>query len=191
MDYFIWTGDCSADPNLRHWHVQFPIWTMEEWTMCEGKPVENWREDLIAQYPPYGAPTDFPIVLSDWHVFSARLRGLIETEQPGDVQYLQFDLRSSLRNGTQITGYSVANHLVLLDCIDRERSESYSNWVPVNPIGDVGVEEPVLSRSRIGNHRLFRVKGESGTVVIRDDLKRRIENAGMTGCVFERIPLSD
>ncbi len=191
MDYFIWTGDRSADPNVRHWHVQFPIWTMEEWTMREGKRVENWRDDILAQYPPFRVPTDFPVVLSDWHVFSARLRRLIETQQPGDVQYLAFELRSSFRDGAQITGYSVANHLVLLDCMDRERSESYSNWEPVNPIGDFGVDEPVLSLSRIGDHRLFRVKGDSGTVVIREDLKRCIEDAGMTGCVFERVSVSD
>ena len=37
---------------------------------------------------------------------------------------------------------------------------------------------------------LFRVKGDSERVVVRDDLKAQIESEGMTGCLFQPVDVS-
>jgi len=66
------------------------------------------------------------------------------------------------------------------------------NWEPINPIGDFGTFRPtVLKRSMLGNAKLFRIKGQSGTIVIREDLKESIENSGLNPQRFDLLECSD
>lgn len=191
-NYFEWAEPISDDPEERDWSIEFPEWIWVEFTMAEGAPVTDWDPSLIARSGRYGKPVDFRLsVGGEWHIYSERLRLLVEQEVPSAVQYLPFRLRSSV-GSREVADYWVANHLRLIDCLDKRRTTLYrSCWEPVNPLGDFPVRHAVLSRHLIASEMLFRVKGDSGLVVVRGDLKERIEAAGMTGCLFTPVDVSE
>jgi hypothetical protein len=109
---------------------------------------------------------------------------------PGLIQFLPF--RFQRPDGTgQVADYCVGQILNLLDCLDRARTKVRKNWEPINDIGDFDTYRPlVLSRSLIGDERLFRIKGNCRSIVIREDLKDAIENAGFEGERFDLLECS-
>jgi hypothetical protein len=47
-----------------------------------------------------------------------------------------------------------------------------------------------LSRKRIGDARLFRIRGCGEVVVIREDLREALHKAGVSGCGFGRLRIT-
>jgi hypothetical protein len=65
-------------------------------------------------------------------------------------------------------------------------------WKPINDRGDFGTLHPiVLSRRLIGEAMLFRIQGHCRTIVVSEDFKQAIEEAGFLGQRFDLLECSD
>ena len=173
MKYFEWWGELDSI------EVRFSDRQFNGFWFVEGSPVVGWAEFIIAVYLCDDIPRfDFGIARNGWPIFSERMRDFLNGQCPGLVQFLPFRLQRP--DGSAQTGrYSVGQVLRLVDCLDKERTKIRESWAPINEFGDFAVLRPlVLSSKIIGDHQLFRIKGHSGSVVIREDLKDAIEAAG-------------
>lgn len=192
--YYDLSSESACDDAGNPWRIDFPAWSDDRWPLTEGVQIHDWEPTVVAVYPPFGSPVDYPHVFPfGWTVLSERLRAVVEPLTLDEVQYFLFRLEASLGDGV-IEGYFVANLLHMIDCLDVERTIASPGWAPDVPmleIGDDCVEKPVLSRRRIGDHRIFRLRGDQRRVVVRGDLKDAIEKSGASGCIFAEIELSD
>jgi hypothetical protein len=191
VNYFEWLGEITS--------VEFPEpHYRERWWMVEGRPVEGWDGKLVGTYNPARAGLKSPtpqfhygMALNSWPIFSPMFREFLEQTTPGLIQFLPFQLQASKKaRGPQIS-YFVGQFLRLIDCLDRERTPVANNWEPINEYGDFDTRWPlVLSRKLIVDERLFRIRGDCGHIIIREDLKRAIENNGFTNQRFDSIEVA-
>jgi len=185
MNYFEWLGDLEAID------IRFPEMHFNGWWMVECLPVIGWRGDVLATYSPDDAlAVSFGLSDNGWPVFSPRMRDFLDDAAPGLVQFLPFRLQRRDGSG-EAFGYCVGQILRLVDCLDRKRTRVRKNWQPINERGDFGAYRPfVLDRSLAENERLFRLKGNRRSIVVRDDLKTAIEQAGFDGQRFDLLETS-
>jgi hypothetical protein len=101
-----------------------------------------------------------------------------------DIQYLPIRIKGE-KTGQEVGGYYVANYRRRISCLDLE-SSIYGvygpDWVRPEQRGQIEhVWKAVLRKEPIGEARLFRVGEYDHIVVIREDVKHAIEEAGITG----------
>jgi hypothetical protein len=194
MRYYRWMQRMSptaVDGPLEGVLSELELHGMEYWQLTSGQVVEYWDERNTAFSTGNREPDDMACTLFNlWiHVHSSRLRALLEDLRIADIQYLPLRVRQ-LGADRDLYGYHVANHLCLIDALDRDRS-IYEEWGPERPdkSGQLrDVRRAVLSTKRVGDSRLFRLKGWHAMVIVREDVRNAIENAGMTGSVFKEMP---
>ncbi|MCW9715922.1 imm11 family protein [Avibacterium sp. 21-594] len=102
-----------------------------------------------------------------------------------------FSAVNVLDNGRFFSTY-YAIGVDIIDAIDEEKSKyiKYKKDDPVRPDreGDYKYfDKIVLNSSKIDGKHIFRIKGYSIYLVISEELKLRIESAGLTGFYFEEI----
>lgn len=79
-----------------------------------------------------------------------------------------------------------------IDCVDEERSkfQKYEYNDPVRP-DKAGQYRSffnlVIDPTKIRDHHIFRLKNHLGSVIVSEEVKRRFEDAGVTGAVFESV----
>jgi hypothetical protein len=186
MNYYEWLGNLDAI------EIRFPDRQFNGFWMVEGSAVIGWSEYFIAVYLRPNAPRFFfGMARNAWPVFSTEMRSLMEDIALGLIQFLPFRFQRPDGSG-QVTGYFVGQILRRVDCLDRERTKVRNNWAPINNWGDYGTYRPiVLSRSLIGEEKLFRIQGMCGSIVISEDLKDTIEGAGFNSQRFDLLECSD
>jgi hypothetical protein len=168
---------------------EFPEDDFFRWRMVKGVPVIDWDRNVQAVHRGK-KPVSFHFGLTNslWLIFSAKMRKLLKRYVPEFVNVLPF--RLVLQDGSEVKAYGVGQ-LLLVDCLDRDRTKVKNNWMPVNDFGDVGAYDPiVLNRTLIADNVLFRVKGKCSMVVVRDDLKEIIEHAGFDGQRFNELEVT-
>jgi hypothetical protein len=187
MRYYEWLGEIDAGA------IRFPDRQFNGFWMVEGRPVIGWNEYMIAVYLCSEVPVfDYGRSCDSWPVFSPRMRKVMEEYAPGLIQFLPFRFQRPDGSG-QVTGYCVGQILRLIDCFDRTRTKVRKNWDPINAFGDFDTYWPsdvVLSSTPIGEERLFRVRGNSDSIVIREDLKTAIQRTGFEGQRFDPLEIS-
>lgn len=185
MNYYEWLGELDSA------EINFPDLEFNGFWMVEGKPVIGWTDYMIAVYMCAATPRfEFGMALNSWPIFSPAMQALMERLTPGVIQFLPFRFQR-LNGKDQVAGYCVGQILRVVDCLDRQRTSVRNNWEPINAGGDFGVMRPfALSRSGIGDEKLFRIQGKRGTIVIREDVRHAIESAGFSGQRFDLIECS-
>jgi hypothetical protein len=108
----------------------------------------------------------------------------------GDIQYLPIRVRGE-KTGQEVGVYYVANYLRRIPCLNLEHS-IYTvfgpDWIRPEQRGQIsGVLKPALRRDAVGEARLFRVDEYEYIVVVHEDVKRAMEEAGITGCYFLKL----
>jgi hypothetical protein len=193
--YEWWPDDGEDDPDL------IPQWSLElelevvgyhEWDFTEGNAISNWSAATTAYYEGKVKLTDYPFTIPQIPVCSDRLKQLMVQLGVNGIQYLPLQVRHRESNN-EVEGYSIANYLHIVDCLDRQRSR-YQVWTKENllywekrpyMLGTFrDVTKMVLDSAKIGSRPLFRLWGWTLTVIVREDIKRAIEEAGITGCLF-------
>jgi hypothetical protein len=142
-------------------------------------------------YPP-GKFRKFDLVVADndWPVFSEKLKGFLEREVAGSIQFFPISLCRPDGSGV-ISDYCVGDLLKSVDCVDRSRTVSASDWVPVGRNESFQLRAPIiLDPNLIGEERLFRVKGYSRPIVITDALKKALQVVGFRRHLFSPIQTS-
>lgn len=185
-NFYEWWGDLDAI------HVRFPARHFKSWFMVEGRPVVGWDEGLLATYSSDDLlASNFGLADNSWPVCSRKMRGFLEKRAPGLVQYLPFRLKK-LDSSRRLNGYCVCQVLRAIDCLDRKRTKVRKNWEPINDDGDFETVRPiVVSRRLIGDEYVFRIKGMCRSIVIREDLKDAIEDAGFKEQRFDLLECSE
>lgn len=128
--------------------------------------------------------TDMPCGMDSFHVVSDRLRKFLEVEAPRSAQYFPIRLQGP-RAHELSQPYWAINWIRVFDCLD---PQSYN----VDDAGTRYVQVEIIDSSRIpGDGVLGLLGGFTVTVLIRNDLKLKLQKAGFTGLWFPRIAHSD
>lgn len=189
--YVLTSAACVSDA------VTQPVWPIEieprstpYWDLTVGKPVANWQEDEWATCESFEHATDYPFASHLLPVVSTRMRTTIESLGIQSIQYLP--IRIVDRMQVVCLGYSIANVLQVVDATDEDKSE-IERWTKFNlpfwskrswMLGTFrSIRRVVLDESKVGDHRLFVLKG-SDWIIVRDDVKQGLEAASITGIGF-------
>lgn len=194
MRYYDWAANSEGNSGVRHlrikgWKDDFDL----AQRLGEGRPFkrEEWKQEAPADWDEEGPLTDLPFN-PNFHLLSPRLKALLEGLGLGpEIQYLPIQVRGE-RSGVEVGVYYVANFLWRIPCLDLERS-IYGRYgehpedfqVFSEKIGQIRhVWKAVLRRKAIGEARVFRVDEWKYIVAVREDVRRTMEEAGITGCWF-------
>jgi len=126
---------------------------------------------------------DMPWPNHSFYIASSRLRVFLESEAPGAAQYLPVRFAGP-RSTTIPQKYWAMNWLRVFDCLDEASYNEDKNGK--------FVEVPIIDRTRIPEDAVLGiVKGYQFEVIIRNDLRLKIEKAGLLGPQFYRIAHRD
>jgi len=154
-------------------------------------PEEEWVQEAPAGWDEEEPLTDMPFS-PNFHLVSPRLRRLLEDlGLGGEVQFLPVRVVGE-KSGQEVGVYYVANFLRRIPCLDLEHSigvEFYGpDWIRPEQRGKIaGVWKAALRKEAISDARLFRVDEWKYIVVVREDVKRAMEEARITGCYFSEL----
>lgn len=197
MRFYRWTASSEGNSVVRSllvrgWEDTFELkWRLE--AGCSLSEAE-WDADAVAYWEEGTPLTDLPFTVPDFELHSPRLTALFKRlALAGDVQYLRVLVKGD-RTGQEVADYSVANYLRRVPCLDLERSV-YTlfgpDWIRPEQRGLVaGVLRPVLRKDMLVEERLFRVDECEAIVVINEDVKQAIEEAGITGCYILELEVA-
>jgi hypothetical protein len=193
MRYYRWTANSEGNSSVDHlrikgWKDDFEL----AQRLDEGRPFREgeWVQEAPADWSEDGPLTD---LLFDprFHVVSPRLKALLEDLGLGsEIQFLPIRMKGE-KTGREVGIYYVANYLRRIPCLHLEHS-IYTvfgpDWIRPEQRGQIsGVLKPALRRDAVGEARLFRVDEYEYIVVIHEDVKRAMEEAGITGCYFSEL----
>jgi len=197
MKYFRWTHKSENSPGSILWTLSFDLENTLLWKLGEGKRVEGWDCSTFAYCSSGFEYTDFPFTIPEIPVYSAKLKQLMEKHVGDDVQFLPIQVKHK-NSETLIPGYSIANYLRVIDCLDRSLS-IYQVWTTENllfwekrpdMLGKFrDIRRPVLKVEKIGETQVFRLWGWESMVIISEDLKMKLEDSKITGGQFSELEL--
>jgi hypothetical protein len=109
---------------------------------------------------------------------SERMKKLLEDACTAPIEFLPFALVN--HKGRSAGTFYIANVLAVSDCVDRARTEGVEDAVNQGRL--MIIRKLVLDDARIDPKlNLFRIAVLPSVLIIREDLRRAIEAAGMTG----------
>jgi len=196
-NYYRWDQGRSdlAPYDREEWCLEIELRNLNKWDLMAGRYISVWDVDTIVYYNNESGQTDYSFTDINLPIYSPRLCQLMGELKMEDIQYLPVRLKHKER-GREIEGYHIANYLRLIDCLDREHSE-YTIWTKENllfwerrsyMLGTFrDVRKAVLDITRAGDARLFRLWGWEMMVIVREDVKTAIEDAGITGGRFTKL----
>ena len=117
------------------------------------------------------------------------LAGLPEVDEP----YKHVVIEPIVIENTEVAeNYYVMIIETQLDCVDEERSDWRKFEVddPVRP--DLAGEYDtffnlVVDPGKIGDQHIFRIRKHLHSIIVSEEVKRRFEDAGVTGAVFDSV----
>ena len=196
MKYYGWLqyGGAGLVPPEPVWDLSIELQGLHALDLKAGKPVAKWNPDTFAYYNVEAIHVDFPFTSDLIPIHSSRLAVLISKECPNVIQYLPIHIKSRPLKQT-IDDYFIANHLRVVDCLDRDRAE-YEIWSRNNLLywekrpwllGTFRtIRKFVLQTTKIVDDKLFRLWGWD-MVIVREDLKISMEQSGITGGRYHEI----
>lgn len=143
----------------------------------EAKIVKSWPKDASIQFETVRGIEDMPWIGHSCHAVSDKLKDLIERHAPNHAQFLPLQTvccgkrRDSER-------FWIANWLIACPCLDRENA-----WIE----GDDIVKEAVRLDRIPNDVMVCRMSECLDTTIIRDELRREFDLAGVTGCQYYPI----
>lgn len=190
---------------MKYYLLRSDMFNTGKWTLGDVHNVDNW---LFSDPTPYFMePGEYTIdVFQDGEeldynesaafgvpVLSIKAKnaliGLPEVDEP----YYHVVLEPVKIENKQVDqDYFVMIIETQIDCVDEERSEfqKYEENDPVRPdkAGQYrGFFNLVIDPSKTGDHHIFRLKNHLGSIIVSEEVKRRFEDAGVTGAVFDSV----
>lgn len=175
------------------------------WYLGDFRHIDNWRfiDPGVEEMEPCtytvdiyqdGDELDFsqlttvsvPIVSQK---FKQALAGLREVDEP----YKNIVMEPVVVVGKEVKqDYFVMIVETQIDCVDEEKSDFQKVEIndPVRP--DLAGHyrsffSLVIDPDKVNDHHIFRVKWRSTALIVSEEVKRRIEAAGVTGASFESV----
>jgi hypothetical protein len=193
MKYFRWLSYEVEHSNEQKevWNLTFQNPQINEWDFMSGKYVDE-VEILTVYYDTESEHTDYPFGPGLLPVYSSRLKSLIDGLGINEIQYIPLRIKHK-HSDKEVYGYFLANYLSVIDCLNREKSiyqiytkENLLYWEQ-RPymLGTFHyVNNAILDVDKIGDARIFRLWGWEVMIIVREDVKQAIEEAGITGGGF-------
>ncbi len=194
MRFYNWWANSERNSSVDHLRIKgYKDDFVLAQRLREARPFreEEWEQEAPADWSEDGPLTDL-LFDPKFHVCSPRLKALLEGLELGpDIQFLPIRIKGE-KSGREVGIYYVANFLRRIPCLDLEHS-IYGRYgdhledfqVFPEKIGQIcRVVKAVLRKEAIGEARLFRVDEWEYIVVIREDVKRAMAKARITGCYF-------
>ncbi|TVT49873.1 MAG: hypothetical protein FHK82_16860 [Sedimenticola thiotaurini] len=190
---------------MRYFLLHTDTFYPNKWVLGDVRHVDNWS--LTNPTPYFMEPGTYTIdVYQDGEeldynenaayavpVLSRKARdsliGLPEIDEP----YHHVVLEPLIIEGRGVAqDYFVMIIETQVDCVDEVRSEFQKYQVndPVRPdrAGEYrSFFNLVIDPTKIGDHHIFRLKRHLGSVIVSEEVKRRFEEAGVKGAVFESV----
>ncbi len=116
---------------------------------------------------------------------SSKLKALLEQEAGAEIEFLPTAITNH-KGRTVLGDFFIANVIGTQDCVDLERSEF--DALEDEPDRFNALFRLHLREDRIPSGlKLFRIQPMPGVLVLRDDLRTRLEEQGLTGAQY--IPM--
>jgi hypothetical protein len=118
-------------------------------------------------------------------IVSPRLRELIESFYPPDIEYLSITIYDH-KGRVASDEHAIANSYHVVDCLDHDAMGIV--WNPLDPMAIMTCERVALDPDALdGTPALFRAKNLEKRVLVRRDLADAIGEAGMSGVYFYEL----
>ncbi|MBZ4419103.1 imm11 family protein [Myxococcus sp. RHSTA-1-4] len=181
--------DLMDDMRIRHrWHLRSPVDgeghpLNNPWLFRKGQRVEP-QGTILFPVKPDGTTLEFTLASSAIPVVHERVVQLFERLGIEEVQFIPVKVAG--HEGP----YFILNTLRTIRCIDDARCLEVQYWKPEDERPDKSGQYRVVSGMRIdpakvGDARIFRPWGWTVALVVSEDLKDAMEEAGLTGTKFE------
>lgn len=190
---------------MKYYLIRQDFSDSEKWVLGDIHHVDNWLfrdpPDHFMEPGQYhldvrlgGAEVDYSLagyasvpVVSDRFVDC--LAGLPEVDEP--YRNVVFE-RVHIKGAEVSRGYHLMIIEARVDCIDEEQSsfEVFEENDPVRP--DLAGKYRIFSNlvvdgAKAGGRHIFRLEKYSGVVLVSEEVKFRLEQAGVTGAVFGSV----
>lgn len=190
MNYYLLRDDVNindkwyltAIDNCDNWHFSDPpLEFMEPCIYSAAIKQEGVHVDYnLAGY------ASVPVVSE---IFKNALLGLPEVDEP--YYHVVFE-QVKITNSELATDYFAMIIETQLDCVDESKSDfkKYAINDPVRPdrAGEYSAFfNLVIDPSKTEGKHIFRVKKHLGAIIVSEEVKDRLEAAGITGAVFESV----
>jgi hypothetical protein len=170
------------------WHLATPIdghgRKVHDRDFTRGTPV-HVEGRLRVPIKIEGRPLDFSEAGLSIPVVHVKVASMLSERASSDVQFIPADIEG------QPDQYLVLVATRLIRCIDEEASK-VQFWRPEDGLPEkVGqywaVDEMRIDKAKVGNAKVFRPEGWSGTLLVSEELKDAFERMGATGTRFQEV----
>lgn len=184
--YFELTDDMDFP---QRWHLRTPVTEhggkVDPWLFFDGQRLEL-QGQIRFPVKPAGYPFDF--TLASFSIPVVNRRGVEVFERLGlqEVQFLP----------AQVEGYAepsfILNTLRVIRCIDDARCGEARHWMPEDgqpeKVGQYHVVSGLrIDPTKVGTTHIFRTWGWTVALIVSEELKQALEQAGLTGPVFTEV----
>lgn len=158
----------------------------EQYDLKEGKFVEDWNENITFHYNPKEGDrfTDYLANDLGWFIVSEKLKDAIGKLNVNGIQYLPVKI-VDLKSRAYPNEYYVVNVIEVVDAINLK--ESVYDVFDFEGEKMYSVIKYAVTKSKINNKDLFKLKGHEIPMFISEKLKNAIEERNITGCSFLEI----
>lgn len=197
MKYYLLRDDMWQDSSSNRWifdHLKYPTNTgnfefidppVEYMEPCT-YPIDIFRD---------GFETDFSFTMDAGNIpiLSQKAKDALTGLAEVDELYSHVVLEPvSIENRDVSGSYYVMIIETQLDCVDEKRSDfqKYEVDDPIRPdrAGEYSTFfNLVIDGNKAKNHHIFRLKKHLGSIIVSEEVKRRLEDSGVTGVIFESV----
>lgn len=172
----------AAIDNCDNWRFSDPpVEFMEPCTYCASVKYPGVQLDYsLAGY------ASVPVVSE---TFKNALSGLAEVDEP--YYHVVFE-PVKISNTKLSKNYFVMIIETQLDCVDESKSE-FKKYVANDPVRPDRAGEYsaffslIIDPEKVEGKHIFRLKKHLGAIIVSEEVKRRLEQAGVTGAIFESV----
>jgi len=145
----------------------------------------DFRSELRYRIRHNGESTSFTFASFDVPVINDQISHVFLECNPKDIQLISVKIEG------KVGQYWILNVLKEVSCLD-EKNSTIMWWKPEDGRPDkVGQYRMItkfkLDRQRIGDTRIFRLGGWKVALIVNDQLKQKLEQAGISGVRFEEM----
>ena len=191
--YYKWYEDRSDSGKPTILLTRLQLKGLDEWDFIEGKPIKKWDPKNTGYYEYDGVADDLLCTTMLVHVISERLKRLLESLDLKGVQYLPLRIEKE-DGGSRLDDYYVLNVNRKIACLDMHKSD-YVLWGDERPdrrpdeLRDL--RHAVLSLSKIGGARIFRLAEWELHLVVEEGIKEAITREKLTGSCFASLETTE
>ena len=160
--------------------------TLDDWLFKQGQPVMVEGELKVPLGAVKGRSLDFTEAGIRVPIVSARVAALLTELAPKDVQLIPVEVEAHSEP------FYILVCTRVVKCIDDEASEEVQYWNPEDGRPEkTGKYRAVygmrIDATKVGDARVLRTWGWTGTLVVSEDIKEALERLGATGAKFKEV----